>query len=202
MTGHYYSEHPPTSGKKTLISTIQFGHHLTFQSQSGIFSWDKIDLGSQLLLDNIALPAISDIRILDLGCGFGFLGISLAKNYPAITVFLSDINKLAVRLAQINCKRNNVLVNTKVFAGHLYEPFEQEFFDLIITNPPLMAGKKILRAIVNNSEKYLQKKGSLQLVVPKKKGLVSMKKMLQNTFGDYKVLAKGSGYWVLKGTKK
>ena len=196
---HYFSERPSSSGKTTLIQTYQLGNHLKFKSQSGIFSWKKIDLGSELLLNNLELPSNKELNLLDLGCGYGFLGISIAKAFPKIMVHLTDINALAIRITRENCKLNQVQKNTIVKQGHIYEPFKNKKFNVIITNPPILAGKKILKEMISDSINYLEEKGSLFLVVPKKKGLVSMQKMLTETFSEYIVVAKGSGYWVLKG---
>ena len=196
---HYYSEYPSSSGKTILIQTYQLGHQLKFKSQSGIFSWKKVDLGSELLLNNIELPSNKEIKLLDLGCGYGFLGISIAKAFPKIKVHLTDINSLAVKFTRENCKLNEVQKNTKVKQGHIYEPFENKKFNVIITNPPILAGKKILKEMIANSINYLEEHGSLFVVVPKKKGLVSMQKMFTETFAGYSVIAKGSGYWVLRG---
>ena len=196
---HYYSRKPITSGKTTIIYTRQFGVNFTFKSQSGVFNWQKIDTGSELLLNSVILPKKKKSKILDLGCGFGFLGVVLAKIHPKLDFSLVDINELAVKLTKENCKQNEVTANTNVFQGHLYEPIKDEIFDVIITNPPLMAGKKILDEIVSKSVEHLNPKGSLQLVVPKKKGLKSMQKSLEATFGSYEVLAKGSGFWILQG---
>ncbi|NPE08361.1 MAG: methyltransferase, partial [Asgard group archaeon] len=85
--------------------------------------------------------------------------------------------------------------------GHLYEPFKDLVFDSIIANPPLMAGKKILTELVIVSKEHLREKGTLQIVVPKKKGLKSMQKLLTEAYGSFEVLAKGSGFWVLKTEK-
>ena len=91
--------------------------------------------------------------------------------------------------------------NTEVKQGHLYEPVSDLLFDSIIANPPLMAGKKIITELVSVSKERLKESGTLQVVVPKKKGLKSMQNLLNEIYGSYKVLAKGSGFWVLQ-TKK
>ncbi|MBD3192254.1 MAG: methyltransferase [Candidatus Heimdallarchaeota archaeon] len=202
MNGHYFSEHPSSSGKKTIIQTVQFNQSLSFKSQSGIFNWQKVDTGSELLLEKSRLPNNSGAEILDLGCGYGLLGIAIAKACPTVKVTLTDINRLAVRLAKENCKRNRVEKNTAVKKGHLYEPVKKQLFDLIITNPPISAGKKVLRELTAKAPPHLKPEGSLQLVVPKKKGLGSMKKMLKEAFGTWEVLGKGSGFWVLKAPGK
>ncbi|MBK5112933.1 MAG: class I SAM-dependent methyltransferase [Candidatus Heimdallarchaeota archaeon] len=199
MSSHYYSEKPISTGKTTIIQTHQLGNRLSFKSQSGIFGWRKVDKGSELLLNNALIPKSG--LILDLGCGYGFIGIALAKVYPEVKFVLTDINELAVKLAKENCKINDVSKNTKVTQGHLYEPVKDLKFDSIIANPPLMAGKKILTELVVTSKEQLQEKGSLQIVVPKKKGLKSMQKLMTEVYGTYEVLAKGSGFWVLKSEK-
>ncbi|HUT81119.1 MAG TPA: methyltransferase [Candidatus Bathyarchaeia archaeon] len=196
MNGHYYSEKPSTSGKTTTIYTHQLGSPLIFKSQSGIFSWKQVDTGSEILLNNLDMP--KNGLILDLGCGYGFLGIALAKAYPDFSLILTDINELAVKYSQENCIVNKVTKNTIVKQGNLYESIKKRKFDLIITNPPLMAGKAILKQIISQSVEYLNENGSLQLVVPKKKGLISMQRMLTETYGDFAVLTKKSGFWVLK----
>jgi 16S rRNA (guanine1207-N2)-methyltransferase len=199
MSSHYYSEKPISSGKTIIIQTHQFGNRLSFKSQSGIFGWRKVDKGSELLLNNVIIPKSG--LVLDLGCGYGFIGIALAKAYPNVKFVLTDINELAVKLAKENCKTNGVSENTEVKQGHLYQPVNNLKFDTIIANPPLMAGKKILTELVDVSKEQLLEKGLLQIVVPKKKGLKSMQKLLTEVYGAYEVLAKGSGFWVLKSER-
>lgn len=202
MSGHYYSEKPSSSGKRTIIKSRQLGNLLTFKSQSGVFSWSEIDKGSEILLNHLLVPNSKPRRILDLGCGYGFLGISLAKAYPAHKVVLVDINELAVKLTKDNCRTNNVEQNTRVKKSYLFDSFKEEKFDLIVTNPPLMAGKIVLTKLIGDSINYLAKNGSIQLVVPKKKGLLSLQKMLEATYEDVSVLGRKSGYWVLMGKNK
>ncbi|NHJ86021.1 MAG: class I SAM-dependent methyltransferase [Asgard group archaeon] len=201
MSSHYYSKTPASSGKRTLIQTFQLGNQLSFSSQSGVFGWRKVDVGSELLLNNAKIPA-KNATILDLGCGYGFLGIAIAKAYPEIMIYMVDVNELAVKLTKANCKKNGVLNNTTVLQGNLYEPLKGLKFNTIITNPPLMAGKKILKMIISQAPKYLEKSGTLQLVAPKKKGLKSIQKMIEDTFTTYEVLGKGSGFWVLSAKKE
>jgi 16S rRNA (guanine1207-N2)-methyltransferase len=202
MSGHYYSEKPTSSGKRTIIKTRLFDNLLTFKSQSGVFSWSEIDKGSEILLNNLEIPSKTKKRILDFGCGYGFIGISLAKAFPIHELIMLDINELAIKLAKENCKINDVEKNTQVVKSNLYESVKNETFDIIITNPPLMAGKKILSAIISQSINYLTATGNIQLVVPKKKGLQSIQKMLQETFAAVNILGKKSGFWVLQGKNK
>ncbi len=199
MSSHYYSEKPISSGKTTIIQTYQLGNQLTFKSQSGVFGWRKVDKGSELLLNNAVIP--ENGLILDLGCGYGFIGIALAKAYPKSRVILTDINELAVKLSKENCKTNNVTDNTEVRQGHLYEPVSELTFNSIIVNPPLMAGKKIISELITDSKERLLEKGTFQVVVPKKKGLKSIQNLLTEVYESFTILAKGSGFWVLQTEK-
>ncbi len=200
MSSHYYSQKPASSGKTTTIQTNQLGNRLSFKSQSGVFGWMKVDKGSDLLLNNAEIPTKKGL-ILDLGCGYGLIGITLAKAYTNTNFVLVDINELAIKLTKENCKTNGVEDNTEVRQGNIYEPLKDLKFNVILTNPPLMAGKKILWEFVSKSKDHLENNGSIQLVVPKKKGLKSMQKMLESVYDEYEVIAKGSGFWVLKANK-
>ncbi|MHA1221506.1 MAG: class I SAM-dependent methyltransferase [Candidatus Heimdallarchaeota archaeon] len=196
MSGHYYSKKPSTSRKTTTIRTFQLGNSLAFKSQSGIFGWQKVDTGSELLIDTAEIPASGSI--LDLGCGYGLIGIVLAKANPNLQITLTDINTLAIKWTRINCKLNEVVENTDVRQGDLFEAVKEQTFDLIICNPPLMAGKAVLKRLIADAKNHITKNGSLQIVVPKKKGLLSMQKLLVKVFESYEVLAKGSGFWIMK----
>ncbi|MGC9780133.1 MAG: class I SAM-dependent methyltransferase [Candidatus Heimdallarchaeota archaeon] len=200
MSSHYYSQKPASSGKTTTIQTYQLGNRLSFKSQSGVFGWMKVDKGSELLLNNVDIP-IKKGLVLDLGCGYGLIGIALAKAYTKVNFVLADINELAIKLTKENCKTNGVEDNTEVCQGNIYEPVKDLKFSVILTNPPLMAGKKILWEFVSKAKDHLEHKGSIQLVVPKKKGLKSMQKMLESVYDEYEVIAKGSGFWALKANK-
>jgi len=197
---HYFSRKPISTGKTTIINTFQLGNYLQFKSQSGIFSWQEIDKGSELLIKSLKMPKNKEL-FLDLGCGYGFIGITLAKAYPNFDFILTDVNELAVRLARENCKLNLVEKNTIVKQGYLFQSVEGLEFHSVITNPPLMAGKKLLEELIVESFNHLKAHGSLQLVVPKKKGLSTLEKMLKTTFGSYTTLGKNAGFWALIAEK-
>ncbi|CAB49448.1 class I SAM-dependent methyltransferase [Pyrococcus abyssi] len=192
--GHYYSREPNVPLKTKQIDVCIRGYCFKFITASGVFSFGKLDRGTELLIENMILKP--DWKILDLGCGYGVIGIVASRfvNY----VVMTDINKRAVQIARKNIKINGVK-NAEVRLGNLYEPVEGEKFHSIITNPPVHAGKDILREIVINAPNYLHDGGMLQLVIKTKLGAKFIKDLMKDTFTEVVELAKGSGYRVYAG---
>ncbi len=192
---HYFSERPKCELEYRIIRTLILGKLFEFITCKGVFSYKKIDLGSRVLLNAAEINRNS--FVLDLGCGYGVIGIVIAKIYNS-KVIMIDINKRAIKLAKENVIRNNVQHLVEVRRGYLYEPVKGEKFDVIVTNPPLAAGKKVIFEIIENARNYLKKNGSLQIVVRKGKELI--KRKLEDTFGNVETLSKSSGYRVYKST--
>jgi len=140
-------------------------------------------------------------RILDLGCGYGVLGILAAKLAPHGLVYMVDINKQAVRLAKLNAKLNNVK-NVKILWGNLYKPVKNETFNTIISNPPQAAGLDTLKVIIRDSLKHLDKGGLLQIVAKHRKGGARLHALMKKYFGNVKVLARKAGYRVYISEKQ
>jgi 16S rRNA G1207 methylase RsmC len=135
--------------------------------------------------------------LLDLGCGYGPIGIAAAVFNPSLQVVMTDTNLRAVRLARINAKRNHVS-NIKVCQGWLYNPVDGMFFDSIISNPPLAAGfKKVLVPLVDGAYARLNQGGSIQLVVRKSSGGNKIHDLLSSVFGNVEAVSRGGGYRVL-----
>jgi len=138
--------------------------------------------------------------VLDLGCGYGPVGIAAAVLKPDLHVVMVDVNERAVSLARENAKRNRVS-NVEVRCGILYEPVNSMGFDSVLCNPPLSAGMKIVLSIITNAPKHLRENGSFQLVVRSKIGGKRLSSGLEDVFGNAAVLAKESGYRVLVSKK-
>lgn len=194
---HYYSAEQKSELKikkiNQKISEIEF----FFYTSSGIFSKKRIDKGTLLLAESMAVKKNS--KILDIGCGIGILGITAAKLFNA-NVVMSDINKRAVMLAEKNCILNNV--ECEVCQGNLYEKIKQNDFDVVLSNPPQTAGKEICFKLIEQSEKYLKSGGNLQLVARHNKGGKTLSKKMQEVFGNVKVIGKKAGYWVYGSVKE
>ncbi len=149
-------------GEKRLLSLTIKGYTLEFMTYTSLFSGREIDKGTLLLLENIKVP--SEGKVLDIGCGYGVIGITVAKINPDIHVYMVDINPLAVKTAKYNARLNNV-ENVTIVKGDRYKPFKNIRFKAIYSNPPLSAGMNIVEDIVLNAYKYLEENGYAQFVL-------------------------------------
>lgn len=164
-----------------------------------MFSYKRIDLGSRLLVESMTLP--HEGRLLDVGCGYGVIGIVAANLRPQLRVFMTDINERAVQLAKRNVERHR-LVNATVLEGDIYGPVEGELFDVVISNPPFSAGwRKVVEPLVTGAVERLVFGGLFQVVVRSNTGGNALRSMLHEHFGNCEVLGKGSGYRVLLSRK-
>ncbi|MCD6139808.1 MAG: class I SAM-dependent methyltransferase [Thermococcus sp.] len=191
---HYYSQEPNVPLKTRMIEVVIRGERFIFITSSGVFSFGKLDIGTNLLIENMVLE--KNWRVLDLGCGYGAIGIVASRfvNY----VVMIDINKRAVSIAKKNLKINNVK-NAEVRWGHLYEPVKGERFHSIITNPPVHAGKDVLREIVINAPLHLYDGGLLQIVIRTNQGAKYIKSLMERNFKEVIEVSKGSGFRVYAG---
>lgn len=194
MKSHYFSENQEAEEKRNYIKETLLGYGLGFETTSGVFSPKKIDKGSRVLIDNCNVNRGE--RVLDLGCGYGPVGISIAKAYNA-SVVMTDLNKRAVRMARKNAKINNVKAEIK--QGDGFENIEGSF-DAILFNPPQSAGKDMCESLIREAKEYLKENGTLQIVARKNKGGKSLGQFMEGVFGNIGVLAKSSGYWVYSST--
>lgn len=198
MSEHYFSERPSSIGRKQLISDIIRGVPVEFIVEPSVFSKNRIDPGTKLLIETIILPEKG--LVLDMGAGYGAIGITIAKLNPNLKVYMVDINKRAVKLCKINAKLNNVEDKVMVLQGNLYDPIPKDiYFDAIISNPPYSAGFSIVEALVKGALNRLKSSGTLQIVV--RKGDEKLKEIMNKTFKNVKVIAKKSGYKVLLSVK-
>ena len=136
MGEHYFSEKPTSPKKRGLIKCRLRGQEYEFLTISGIFSYKKVDTGTMLLIEAMKLPETG--MALDLGCGYGAIGVVAARLRPRLQVILTDINERAVDLAEENIYRNKA-VNARVLLGNLYEPVAGWKFDVVLTNDQIAA---------------------------------------------------------------
>lgn len=193
---HYYTEEPKSKYVPYFIRARILGFDLVFKSASGVFSATEIDSASKLLIEKADIPTHS--RILDLGCGYGMIGIVAAKSCPTCEVILTDINKRAVKLAKENILLNRV-GNAEARQGDIYESVQDGKFDVILLNPPMVAGRDVVMRMIKQAPNYLNKQGSLQIVARKTKGGQFLFDEMKKLFKEVKVLAKSGGFWVVKG---
>ena len=186
---HYYTKSPTSKLRERKIYTVLRGNELVFHTGSGVFSPDRIDLGTRLLIEKSIVKR--DQKILDFGCGYGALGIALSKAIPDLKTTMSDINERAVMLAKKNIEENKI--KAKAIQSDIFENVKGKF-DVILLNPPQTAGKKICFRMIEESKNHLNKNGSLQMVARHQKGGKSFQTKMEETFGNVKVIARGSGY--------
>ena len=185
-------------GPRMLISDYLCGVTVEFYVTTEVFSATQIDDGTRLLIESARVP--EEGFILDMGCGYGAIGITLAKAYPKLHVVMVDINPKAVELAKLNAKHNGVEDRVEVLHGDLYEPVRNRKFNMIISNPPLAAGMKTIERLILQAPQHLHKGGSLQIVM--KKGAEKAKKLMEQAFGNVEILVKKKGYTVLYAEKR
>jgi len=158
-----------------------------------VFSADEVDEGTKLLLEYARIP--EEGVVLDMGCGYGVIGVTLAKLNPRLRVYMIDINPRAVELARYNARLNRVEDRVVVLQGNLYEPVKGLRFNAIFSNPPLAAGMRVVEAIVREAPGHLVEGGSLQMVL--RKGAERIARLMEQVFGGFEVLARKKGYTVL-----
>ena len=196
---HYFTEQPTSKPEPGLIRCTLRGLSLEFLTDSGVFSHRRIDAGTRLLIESVILP--TEGALLDLGCGYGPIGIVAARLSTRLSVLMTDINARAVALAEENAARNRAR-NVRALQGSLYEPVEGLEFDVIISNPPISAGmRRVVEPLVEGSVGHLRDGGSLQLVVQSNKGGRTLAGLMEEAYGGVEVVARRGGYRVLRAVK-
>jgi 16S rRNA (guanine1207-N2)-methyltransferase len=196
---HYYSEKPKSRYTEEDVEVEVLGMRFNIKSASGIFSRSKLDSASKLLIETV-FPLIGDEeRILDLGCGNGVIGISLALKKPDCSFVLTDINNRAVRIARKNRKLKD-LGNVRVVQSDLFEKLKGKF-NRIICNPPMATPKEFRIEMIKESFEHLFPQGTLYMVARHKKGGNIIEKGIKDVFGNCSVLAKKGGFWIYSGEK-
>ena len=191
---HYFTN-DNTKSNEQLISIKINNSPYKFYVDNGIFSKKGLDFGTRTLLENIDLNKIKG-DVLDFGCGWGPIGIYLAKETEA-NIDMIDINKKALNLAIKNAKLNNVNIN--VFESNIYENVNKKY-DYIISNPPIRVGKQTLYKILFEAYDHLKESGKLIIVVNKNQGA---KTLIRDLKEKYKVetLGKNKGFYVIEAQK-
>ncbi len=193
---HYYRPGRRRRGS-WIISDVLRGITVEFRVSGDVFSAKEVDEGTRLLVENAIVP--EEGVILDMGCGYGVIGITLAKAYPRLRVYMVDVNPRAVELARLNAKLNRVGDRVVVLQGDLYEPVKDMVFDSIITNPPLAAGMRVVERIVREAPRHLKQHGLLEMVL--RKGEERIARIMDEVFGGHRVLLRKKGYTILVAEK-
>lgn len=200
MSDHYYSNNPQS---KMVTETNDYtirDHVLTLTTSTGVFSKKGIDFGSRLLIETFEAPSVQG-DFLDLGCGYGPIGLTLAKEFSDRHVKMVDVNERAVMLTEKNARQND-MKNVTVQQSDGFSTISSETFAAIITNPPIRTGKKVIYPFFEKSAMQLVSGGSLWVVVQKKQGAPSLMKFLETLFPLVEVRARKKGYYIIQATKE
>lgn len=194
-TDHYYSENPSAPEELHTAVVDLRGMRLTFITSSGVFSKARIDRGTELLIDTLEIADCESA--LDLGCGYGAIGITVARLAPESLITMVDLNRRAVELAMRNAALNGV-DNVEVMQGNGFDVVGGRRFHRIYTNPPYRAGKQLVFAWLEQSREHLFEGGALYVVGQRKQGILSVREKLVELFGSVDTLGIRGGYRVLR----
>jgi len=195
---HYYSTYPTSKHNLRTIKARLRGKEFLFQTDAGVFSKEHIDPGTKTLINSLEWNKCR--APLDLGCGYGPIGLIIADELRETIVRMSDVNHRAVELARKNAELNG-LTNIRIEEGEDFLPWEGEVFDLIVTNPPLRAGKNKVLALFYQAKEHLVSMGTFWVVIRTNQGAKSYAREMKEIFGAVETVEIKSGYRVLKATK-
>lgn len=199
MPDHYYTNQPSVAHDRKMWDATLRGQNFRFVSDAGVFSKGGVDFGSRTLIEALEIPANADV--LDVGCGYGPIGLSAARMADQGHVTMIDVNSRAVELARENAAANRIL-NVTVLQSDLFAELGDRDFDVVLTNPPIRAGKETVHAIFEGAHERLRPGGSLWIVIQKKQGAPSAKLKLESLFDSVEEVTKDKGYRIYKATKK
>jgi len=197
MSEHYYTSKPQTASDRRSFAVELRGSRFKLVSDAGVFSRDGVDYGSRVLIERMEFA--EDANVLDLGCGYGPIGLAAARLAPRGHVTMLDINERAVALARENAEANGV-TNVEAHRSDLYEAVEGRRFDVILSNPPIRAGKVVVHRILTEAKLHLHAGGALWIVIQNKQGAPSARAKLEETFGEEAVeeIGKDKGYRIYR----
>ena len=197
MANQYFENNEKLSSEIKEIVYYFKGVKISFFADNGVFSKNGIDFGSNLLLKTIQLDGVKNI--LDVGCGYGTIGITLAKLNGGVNVTMVDVNLRAIGLCNRAIEENG-LTNALVFESNVYENVTGKY-EVIVSNPPIRAGKSVVHSIILGAYEHLVEGGSMWCVIQKKQGAESAKKALKEVYRSVEVVEKDKGYEIIKATK-
>lgn len=197
MSHYYINDETLNHNIQTIDFTIK-KTTIKIQTDKGVFSKSGLDYGTRVLLETIELSN-ENIKVIDMGCGYGPIGLYVAKIYPKSYVYMVDINQRAVDLARIN-KELNQVKNVDISQGFLFEHVKEQV-DVILTNPPIRAGKQVVFTLYEQAYHALKPGGILYVVIQKKQGAPSSKDKIESLFKHVEILDKNKGYWILSAKK-
>jgi len=199
MSEHYYSRTQKVESDPKYWDYTLRNHPFRFKTDNGVFSKREVDFGSRLLIESFVMPAVEGL-VLDVGCGYGPIGLSIAKDNRCRTVHMVDVNERAIQLAKENAALNRI-DNVDIYESDRLLSVEGNNFAAVLTNPPIRAGKQTVHDIFEQSYEHLVPNGELWVVIQKKQGAPSALEKLKSLFSDVETIDKSKGYFIIKAIK-
>lgn len=196
---HYYDFDPLLASKEKEISFEINSRKITLVTDIGVFSKNRVDEGSFALLEAV-LPLYLGNKILDLGAGYGPIGLTLALFNENASITLADINTRALALCEKNAKRLQVYDRVQILESDIYSNIIGPY-DSIVVNPPIRAGKKVTYAMYEGAKRHLNDGGSLFVVIRKAQGAPSASRYIEELFGNITLISRSKGYYIYQAKK-
>ena len=195
---HYYTDNTDLESNREVFKYYFRDQQFNFTTDNGVFSKKDVDYGSYVLI-NTVIDKDLGVKLLDLGCGYGPIGIIIKRFNPSITLDMVDINSRATELAKVNLSTNDIEAN--VYCNDNIETLNKSY-NTILLNPPIRTGKKNIFDLYEKSYRCLETNGKLYIVIQKKQGEESSFNKLKDLFNNATVINKQHGYYVIEAIKK
>ena len=199
MSEHYYSKDPKVKSRPKELAVTLRQQSFRFITDAGVFSKGDVDFGSKLLAESFVMPEVEG-DVLDVGCGYGPIGLSIASSFPSRKIHMVDVNERALLLSAKNAEVNGVS-NVQIYSSDGFTDVADVGFSAILTNPPIRAGKKTVFSFYEGAFSKLQASGELWVVIQKKQGAPSTILHLEKLFGNAETIVKKKGYHIIKAIK-
>ncbi|WP_160725580.1 class I SAM-dependent methyltransferase [Bacillus sp. USDA818B3_A] len=199
MSEHYYTRSQKVESDPKYWDFPLRNHSFRFKTDNGVFSKREVDFGSRLLIESFIMPDVEG-HVLDVGCGYGPIGLSIAKDFGNRIVHMIDVNQRAIELAKENASINHI-TNVDIYESDRLLNVKGDHFAAVLTNPPIRAGKQTVHDIFEQSYQHLVSSGELWVVIQKKQGAPSALEKLTTLFSNVETVDKSKGYFIFKATK-
>ena len=199
---HYFSEVQDVKSVKKIINYEIKNEKFEFLTDNGVFSKTKVDFGTDVMLRTFLNEnkKLENIRILDIGCGYGVVSVVLKRFFRKARILSTDVNERALELTRENIQKNNRTDDFEVRKSFVFDNISENF-DVILSNPPIRAGKQVIFEIYEKSFFHLNKNGKFYCVIQTKHGAKSTKKKLEELFGNCTTLVIEAGYRIFRCVK-
>lgn len=195
MNEHYYSRNPKSTHDLREFNTEISGIKFHFTTDASVFAKRMIDYGTRLLIEHLPFPLYGNV--LDVGCGYGPIGLTVAALSPEAAVTMIDVNKRALELSRLNAVHNKI-DHVEILESDGLAAVSERHFDWILTNPPIRAGKRVVHSIFEQARQHLSSQGQFWLVIQKKQGAPSAIKKLETLFTNVDVVGRSKGYAIIR----